>query len=296
MRFYIHRQETGTCRGTEKVSMRLVAFAAIALLAPSVVHAADLGETVDVAAATDTPVNQVQLSRIDRAFTLMHEWNVVVGAAALAVPEYEGSDKFKFVPFPLVSASYADWIFLDPTGLRLDLYRNSGFRVGLKAGYDLGRKEGDSDYLKGLGDIDAGGIVGGVASYETGPFKVYAEVDQTLGGSDGLTGKLGASASYRYNSFVFSADVSATVADEKYMTAYYGVSADQAASSGLAQYEAKGGLKRTDLKISATYLVNKNWSVTGAAGAGLLMGDAKNSPIVKDDLQPFAMMGLSYRF
>jgi len=26
------------------------------------------------------------------------------------------------------------------------------------------------------------------------------------------------------------------------------------------------------------------------------MGDAKDSPIVKDDVQPFAMLGVAYRF
>ena len=89
---------------------------------------------------------------------------------------------------------------------------------------------------------------------------------------------------------------SATFADNNYMDAYFGVNASQSARSGLPEYEAKAGLKRVDLKASVTYMFNENWLVTGAAGAGLLMGDAKDSPIVKDDIQPFAMLGLSYRF
>ncbi|WP_237154824.1 MipA/OmpV family protein [Oryzibacter oryziterrae] len=296
MRSYVLRQETCTSRMTRSGRLRFVALAATVLSSPTVVHAASLGENMDAAVVTDTSMDQVQPGRIDRAFALLHDWNVVVGAAALMLPEYEGSDKFKVMPFPLVSASFGERVFLDPTGLRLDLYQDGGLRVGLKGGYDIGRQEGDSDYLKGLGDIDAGGILGGVVSYESGPFKVYAEVDKTIGGSDGLTGTLGAAASHRYEQFIFSADVSATMADDKYMAAYYGVNAIQSGRSGLAEYDAKGGLKRTDLKVSVTYMVNENWSVTGAAGAGLLMGDAKDSPIVKDDIQPFAMLGLAYRF
>jgi outer membrane scaffolding protein for murein synthesis (MipA/OmpV family) len=43
-------------------------------------------------------------------------------------------------------------------------------------------------------------------------------------------------------------------------------------------------------------MLTDNWLVTGAAGAGLLVGDAKNSPVVKKDVQPFAMLGVAYKF
>jgi outer membrane scaffolding protein for murein synthesis (MipA/OmpV family) len=64
----------------------------------------------------------------------------------------------------------------------------------------------------------------------------------------------------------------------------------------LAQYDAKAGIKRVDLKGSVTYMLTQSWLVTGATGVGFLMGDAKDSPIVKNDVQPFAMLGVGYRF
>jgi len=79
------------------------------------------------------------------------------------------------------------------------------------------------------------------------------------------------------------------------MESYFAVTAAQSVSSGLAQYDAKAGVKRVDVNGSITYMMTENWLVTGAAGAGFSMGDAKDSPIVKDDVQPFAMMGVSYR-
>ncbi|TGV96192.1 MipA/OmpV family protein, partial [Mesorhizobium sp. M2E.F.Ca.ET.154.01.1.1] len=126
--------------------------------------------------------------------------------------------------------------------------------------------------------------------------EIYGKLDKTIGGSDGLTGTVGAKASYRYERFIFSADVSGTWADDKHMEAYFGVTATQSASSGLPQYDAKAGVKRVDVKASVTYMLTDNWMVTGAAGAGFLMGDAKDSPIVKKDVQPFGMLGLAYRF
>ena len=180
--------------------------------------------------------------------------------------------------------------------MTLDVLERDGFRLGIKGGYELGRKEDDSDYLRGLGDIDPGGVIGGIISYERGPFEIYANLNKTIGGSESLTGALGAKASHRYGRFVFSADVSGTWADDNHMESYFGITPAQSRRSGLPEYGAKAGIKRLDVKASITYMMTDNWMVTGAAGAGFLTGDAKDSPIVKDDVQPFALLGVGYRF
>lgn len=51
-----------------------------------------------------------------------------------------------------------------------------------------------------------------------------------------------------------------------------------------------------DFKASATYVFNKSWALTGTTGVGILTGDAKESPIVKDEIQPFGMLGVAYQF
>lgn len=226
----------------------------------------------------------------------LHDWKVTIGGGAIYMPEYEGSDKFEVAPVPLFSAQFGERVHLDPGGLTVDIFSTNGFKFSATGGIDMGRQEDDSDYLRGLGDIDMGGVVGGVVSYETGPFEFYAGLDKTIGGSDGLTGTFGAKASHQYEQFLFSADVSGTWADDKHMESYFGITSAQAARSGLPAYEAKAGIKRVDFKASVTYMINDNWSVTGAAGAGLLLGDAKDSPIVKDDVQPFGMLAIGYRF
>ncbi len=224
------------------------------------------------------------------------DWKVTIGAGGIYLPEYEGSDKFDIKPFPLISARIGDRLRIETTGITYDVLRWEGFTLSARGGYELGRKEDDSDYLRGLGDIDAGGVLGGIISYKAGPFETYAALDKTIGGSEGLVGTFGARASHRYERFIFTADVSGTWADDNYMESYFGVTAQQSASSGLAQYDAKAGIKRVDVKGSVTYMLTDNWLVTGAAGAGFLMGDAKDSPIVKDDVQPFAMLGVAYKF
>lgn len=259
---------------------------------PMAALAADL-ETGDAVAV---PPQQFDTARYGDFRDRLADWKVTIGAGGIYMPEYEGSDKFDINPFPIFSAQFGERVSVDITGVTVDLYKANGFRVGVKGGYEMGRKEDDSNYLRGLGDIDAGGVIGGIISYEAGPFEAYANLNKTIGGSEGLTGTVGAKASYKYERFIFSADVSGTWADDKYMESYFGITSAQSASSGLAQYDAKAGVKRVDVKASITYMVTENWLVTGAAGAGFLMGDAKDSPVVKDDVQPFGMLGVAYRF
>lgn len=273
-------------------ALRLTALVATIGLLPITAFAADL-ETGD---ALMVPPQQFDTGRYGGLRDKLHDWKVTIGAGAIYMPEYEGSDKFDVNPFPIFSAEFGDRVSVDITGVTVDLYERDGFRVGVKGGYERGRKEDDSDYLRGLGDIDAGGVIGGIVSYEHGPFEVYGKLDKTIGGSDGLTGTVGAKASYKYERFIFSADVSGTWADDKSMESYFGITSAQSASSGLAQYDAKAGVKRVDVKGSISYMMTENWLVTGAAGAGFLVGDAKDSPVVKDDVQPFAMLGIAYRF
>jgi outer membrane scaffolding protein for murein synthesis (MipA/OmpV family) len=268
------------------------ALVAACFLSSSTVHSADL----DTSEAAISPPEQFDTARYGGIRGKLHDWKVTVGVGAIYLPEYEGSDEFKVQPFPIVSAEFGDRVHLDPGGLTVDLYETNGFRIGVTGGVEMGRKEDDSDYLRGLGDVEMGGVIGGIVSYETGPFELYAKLDKTIGGSDGLTSTIGAKASHRYEQFIFSADVSGTWADDNHMDSYFGVTAGQSAGSGLAEYQAEAGVKRVDVKASVTYLMTENWSLTGAAGAGFLLGDAKDSPIVKDDVQPFAMLGVGYRF
>jgi outer membrane scaffolding protein for murein synthesis (MipA/OmpV family) len=139
-------------------------------------------------------------------------------------------------------------------------------------------------------------VVGGVVAYGVDPFEIYAKVDKTIGGSESLTATVGASVSQKYEQFIFGADLSATWADDNHMKSYFGVTSAQSARSGLRRYDAKSGFKRIDASASVSYLMTENWTLTGAGGVGFLIGDAKESPISKKDIQPFAMLGVSYTF
>lgn len=227
----------------------------------------------------------------------LHDWHFVIGAGAAYKPEYQGSDKYEFSAIPLFSAQFFDVVTVDSTGVDLKVYQVGSFRLDASIGYDIGRKEDDADELRGMGDVDFGVTVGGKATYEFGPASVFVGVDKTIGGSDGLLVNAGAAVTAPItDSFILGAEASATFADTNYMESYFGVSAAQSARSGHAQYKAEAGFKSVDASLKATWLIDEHWTLIGKQSVGLLVGNAADSPLVKEKFQSNTMLALGYRF
>jgi outer membrane protein len=248
------------------------------------------------AIAAPSPDSAFDNARFEPA-SVESKWGLVIGAGALYAPEYEGSADFKVSPIPAVSVTYGDWLAIDPSGLSITVFDQGGLSLAATVGYEVGRDQDDSDLLKGLGDIDFAATVGAAAAYNWNALKIYAEIDQTIEGSESLVGKFGAEYGMQLNDKVMlSAGMSGTLANKKHMQSYFGVTGTQSASSGLQEYKAEAGLKRLDFTVSAIYVANENWFVRGEAGMGILMGDAADSPIVERKTQPSIMTFVGYKF
>jgi len=224
-------------------------------------------------------------------------WSLIIGAGGSYKPEYEGSDKYKLSPVPVVVFTYDEWLEIDPTGVTITVLERDGFALAGKVGYESGRDEDDGDRLRGMGEIDFAATVGAKASYSWDGFELYATLDQTIDGSESLIGTVGAEYQAPVTErLILGAGVEAIIANDKHMEAYFGVDAAQSARSGLPEYEAKAGLKRVDISASATYLLTENWLVRGEAGVGVLTGDAADSPLVEKEIQPSASLFVGYKF
>lgn len=224
-------------------------------------------------------------------------WSLIVGAGGIYEPEYEGGDELKIQPVPFIVFTYGEWLEIDPRGVTITALRHDGFALAAKVGYEAGRDDDDADRLEGLGDIDFAATVGAKASYNWNGLEIYASVDQTINGSESLIGTFGAEYQAPVTErLILGAGVEAVVANDKHMQSYFGVTAAQAARSGLSEYKAEAGLKRVNVSASAIYMVSENWLVRGEAGLGILTGDAADSPIVEEKLQPSASLFVGYKF
>ncbi|WEX09062.1 MipA/OmpV family protein [Chelativorans sp. AA-79] len=252
----------------------------------------------DLAAAQKPPEPAFDQEQFDQRFNQPERnWSLIVGGGGEYGPVYEGSGDFEISPIPLVLFTYGEWLAIDPSGITVTPLRHKGFSLSGKVGYETGRDADDHDRLRGLGDIDFAATVGAKAAYEWGPVELYAEVEQTIDGSESLIGTFGIGYSTPVTErLILGASAEAIVANDKHMEAYFGVSSEQSAASGLSEYKAEAGLKRVDISASATYLLNEHWLVRGEAGFGILTGDAADSPIVEEKLQPSISLFVGYKF
>lgn len=263
------------------------------LLATSKAGAADAPRSEPGDRPASAPAD---VGRFDHIADRLAGWKVVVGGGALVGPKYEGAKRLDVMPLPLFKAEFGDRVGIDPRGVSVTVVTLGDFKLAARGGYELGRDDKDDRHIRGLGDVDPGGVAGATASYAFGPITLKAELDKTIGGSKGLTGAFGAEASHMFGRVLLSAGASATWADDKHMDAYFSVDRRQSIRSGLRRYDADAGIKRVDFEASATIMLDEHWLVRGQAGIGYLTGDAADSPVVRRKLQPSGMLMVGYRF
>lgn len=234
-------------------------------------------------------------------------WDIRLGAGALLQPDYEGSDEYEVSPLPLLMINYRDMVFLRGTTLGANLFTWQGPRpsdklqVGPLVRYQFGRDEDDSDDLRGMGDIDAAVELGGFLTYGIGPWSAGVTLFQDVSDShDGFTAKFAAGHRHSFTPKLrLRSELYTTWADENYTQTYFGVTSTQSARSGMRAYAAEGGIKDVGLTLDLDYSLTEHWVVGGRLGYKRLLGDAADSPLVKDrgSADQFTTgVTLSYRF
>ena len=218
-----------------------------------------------------------------------------LGAGANFQARYEGSDSYAVGPWPifrLKGLTFANGFEIgggDGTGLSL----KPSFR------YIGAREAADFPELTGLNDVDATFEIGLGASYATEQLRIFGDLRTGLGGHNGLVGEVGADAIARpLPGLAVWAGPRLSFASAEYMNTYFGVTAAESLSSGLAGFDAGGGIKSVGAEIGMRYDFNKLWALEGSASYAKLIGDAGDSPITAlgDDDQYGFKIGLVRSF
>jgi outer membrane protein len=227
-----------------------------------------------------------------------HQYVMDLGAGVMAQSRYPGSDETIFVPYPLIAVSkfflpgYGQ-IDADGKTERLSIYPSFNY-IGK-------RNASDSNELEGLKDVDWSLEAGLGISYRYDWIRGFAEVRQGFNGYSGQVAQFGIDF---IASPVEDLDLRfgprAGWGSQNYMDTYFGISAKEAADSPLydKSYKASAGFNTVGLAGSATYALTDDWKLHAIAGWDRLVGDAGNSPIVKEGSsnQYYAGAGLTYRF
>ena len=226
------------------------------------------------------------------------------GAIGIITPRYEGSKSYEAIGLPFVFPGGKDGdddlSFVDLDSVQYRIIKSGPFEAGPLAGVWLGRSDSDGAKLAGLGDIDAGLVLGGYGAYRLGYTKFQASYHHQVTGEDvgGLL-RLRADAEVPVSpGFKLLAGVGTNYATNQFMDKNFGVSARQAATSlaGLPVYNPGADFK--DVFVGAGFEVDltERWTAKVYGEYSRLIGDAANSPVIETEDQFFGLLSVSYQF
>lgn len=223
-------------------------------------------------------------------------WTLTLGVAPVLSPAWQGSRDMVLSIFPDVRINYEDKIFASvPDGIGWNVLNRDGWKAGPVAKVRFGRDEeqggspflvaGGSDALIGLGDVDATAELGGFVEKRFGAgreWRVRGEVRRGFGGHEGVVADGSLIYQIRSGRTIINIGPRATVASRAFMQTFFGIDAAQSQRSGLARYEADGGILSYGVGGSLIRPLNRRSAVTVFTGLDRLGEEAGLSPLVRE--------------
>ena len=224
-------------------------------------------------------------------------------------PDFDGATEYAAVPHIYANLeAFGVALEIEGPEAALNLRPDAAFQFGPAIGYDMGRDGAANKVVDRLDKIDGAFEAGGFAAYkfksllaQSDVFEISAELMADVSGvHEGVSGSVTASYMIAATERLYlGTDVSVGFASDSYMDTYFGVTSAGSARSGLATYTASGGIKDVGLGVTASYNLTERWGIVGRAAYSRLLGDAADSPIVKQEGSPDQFMGglgISYSF
>ncbi|MCG7392984.1 MipA/OmpV family protein [Microvirga sp. ACRRW] len=231
-------------------------------------------------------------------------WIVTVKGNLRAGPSYPGSDDLSFIGYPSLSFRRAGTVerFSAPDdGLSFSFLDDSAFRFGAVGRFQGGRYYEDNEELFGLKKIDWAVEPGVFVEYWITDFlRARAELRHGINGHHGFVADLGLDVVQSFGAFTLSAGPRLSLGDGDFTRTYFGVTPEEAALNGqVTAYDPSGGITSVGATLGATYTWSPQWSTTAFVTYKHLVGDAADSPIVKEfgsENQVGVGLTLSYSF
>lgn len=230
------------------------------------------------------------------------DFRVRVGLGAQSRPEFIGADSNKWSPlvdFSLQKGTDPFDFEAPDDGFDIALISEDGFALGPVANLQGNRK--DSEVGAPLGKVSTTFEAGAFAQYElSDSVRLRMELRKGIGGHEGIVGNLGADYIWREGDrYVFSLGPRLLLSNGRYQRAWFGVDSDASSASGLDEYRPDGGVHGVAATSGVHYQLGRDFGLFGYARFERLVGDAANSPVIRElgsRNQVSGGAGLTYTF
>jgi len=210
-----------------------------------------------------------------------------VGLGIAMAPEYEGSEDYEAVAVPLATVVAKSGMSAELIGnvLRANIIPSKNWRFGPLVRYRAERNDVSNDRVDKMEKVDAATEMGAYAGFDMNHWNF--KVDVTHDTSGVYNGTLaGISLGYTWmmaKQCTLTLNGSTSIADDRYMSTYFGVNAANRGTSGLSNYSLGGGVKDLGAALIGGHKFNEQWGLITALRYTQLLGDAADSPLVKDE-------------
>ncbi len=206
-----------------------------------------------------------------------------LGAGFGAVPDYFGSNDYRFKVIPIIDIRFKKRWRLNYNRLSFSAIKSNEWELGPFVKYKAGRKDTRNPILNGLGRVKATAQLGIFTKYRTDRMLFNLEYRQALGARQGgsIKATLG-HAIFKSGDFVLAAAATGKWLSGQAMQTNFGVTALQADRSeyGLSIFETSSGVSDFSVNLLGRYSISDKYRLIGLVRYGRLVGDAANSPIV----------------
>jgi MipA family protein len=232
-------------------------------------------------------------------------WIITVGADARAVPRYMGSNASAIVPVPYFDVrrpGSQEGFHTPRDGTGIALFDNGVLAIGPVGSLIWQRRESYSSSLKGLGNVNFTGLIGGFADYWAMPWlRSRVEVLGGFGGATGVMTNLSIDAVILLSTaLTWSGGPRARYVTSGLESPYFSITQEQSIASGLPVYNAGAGWQALGAGTQLKYRFNPTWMTYVFVEYDKLVGITASSPIVTEpggsSNQWTVGIGLTYSF
>lgn len=225
------------------------------------------------------------------------EDHFTIGAGGMYQPTYMGARKYEFQPILAVDIKYGRFFANFENGIGLTAIDNETVTVGAGAVVIFDNNE-RADVPNRFNKIDMGAGARGFVNVRKFGVEATVGVTQIFAGSTkGMIADFSLSREIMINDRLsINPSIGARWGNAKHNDRFYGVNLRQSQDSGLRQFRPGSGFLDAKAELGLQYELTDHIGLGVTGGVTTLLGDVKNSPIVRKKTAPFGMGFLTYTF
>jgi MipA family protein len=241
-------------------------------------------------------------------------WTANLGIAAVAMPGYSGSNRYRIRPSPIIQVEYKERAYFGSSvsgvggGVGVYMVRTPTLAWAAEVSSAGRRRESYGDGLAGMGTRSGGTMVGTNASYRVRSTTLGVAASAGLK-DEGVTATVNLDTKRRMGRrMIASFATGATFSDHESMAFDFGVSPVQAIrrqaliASGDSRlspteggiYAPKGGLKQAQVSTSLGYMLTKRTSAMAFVTGTRLGSEAAASPLTRQRNGLMGGLGMAF--